>query len=171
MDVFSTMLLYICTSYQCQGKHSALTALRNESHEVTEHLGWYRGKGRAVGQPPEKGCDQRDPVSSPHQDVGRDLKGSQEWKQVCNHGSKRTLSLPTTSPQVPLHNRYEALAVEDQSVDDAGVDPSTPEESRRTERPAPCITTTSTRKKRRVTFAGDSSEGNRGSNTLGRPFS
>jgi len=40
-------------------------------------------------------------------------------------------------------------------VDDAGVNPSTPEELRRTERPNPCITTTSTRKKR-VIGVGDS---------------
>jgi len=39
------------------------------------------------GQPPEKGCGQGDPVSSPHQEVGRDLKGSGECKQVCNWGS------------------------------------------------------------------------------------
>jgi len=78
------------------------------------------------GHPPETGCDQRDPVSFPHEDVGRVLKGNGEWKQVHNRGSKRTLSLPTTPLQVPLHNRYEALAVEDQSVDDVGVDPPTP---------------------------------------------
>jgi len=57
---------------------------------------------------------------------------------------------------VPLHNRYEALAVEDQSVDDMDVNPSAPEEMWRTERPTPCITTTSTTKKRRVILVGDS---------------
>ena len=106
-------------------------------------------------QPPEKGRDQRDPVSS-HQNVGRVLKGSSKWKQVHNQGSIWTLSLPTTPPQVPLYNRYEGLAVEYQSVDDVGVDPSTPEELRRPERPTPHITTTSTKKKRQVIVAGRS---------------
>jgi len=87
------------------------------------------------GQPPENARDQRDPISSRHQDVGRVLKGSGEWKQVHNRGSKQTLSLPTTPPQMPLHNRCEALAVE--SVDDAGVDPSTPQELPRPEGPTP----------------------------------
>ena len=99
-------------------------------------------------QPPEKGCGQRERVSSPHQEVGRDLKGSSEWKQVLRQGSRRTLSLPTM--------RYEALAVEDWSVDDVGVNPSAPEELWRTARPTPCITTTSKRKKRRVIVVGDS---------------
>jgi len=33
------------------------------------------------GQPPEKGCHQRDPVSSSHQDVGRDLKEAERGKK------------------------------------------------------------------------------------------
>jgi len=82
------------------------------------------------GQPPEKGRDQRDPVSSLHQDEGRVLKGSGEWKQVHGRGGKRTISLLTEPPQVLLHNGCEALAVEVQSVDDVGVDPSTLEELR-----------------------------------------
>jgi len=61
------------------------------------------------GQPPEKDYEQRDPVSSPHQHVGRVLKGSSEWKKVHNRGSKWTLSLPAIPLQVPLHNRYEGL--------------------------------------------------------------
>ena len=64
--------------------------------------------------------------------------------------------MPTTSPQVPLHNRYEALAVEDKAVDGAGVDPSTSEEAQRSEGPPSRITTSSTRRKRRVIVVGDS---------------
>jgi len=41
-------------------------------------------------------------------------------------------------------------------VDNVGVNPSAPEESWRTKRPTPCITTISTRKKRRVIVVGDS---------------
>jgi len=40
------------------------------------------------GQPPEKGCGQRDLVSSPNQKAGRDFKGCGEWKQVRSRGSK-----------------------------------------------------------------------------------
>jgi len=64
--------------------------------------------------------------------------------------------LPTTSPQEPLHNRYEALGVEDKTVDGAGVDPSTSEEAQRSETPPSRITTSSTRRKRRVIVVGDS---------------
>jgi len=64
--------------------------------------------------------------------------------------------LPITSPQVPLHNRYEALDVEDKVMDGAGVDPSTSEEAQRSEGPPSRITTSSKRKKRRVIVVGDS---------------
>jgi len=57
---------------------------------------------------------------------------------------------------VSLHNRYEALDVEHQSVDNVGVDPSTTEELQRPAIPTPHITTTSTRKKRWVIVVGDS---------------
>jgi len=58
--------------------------------------------------------------------------------------------------QVPLQNRYEALATEDQSVDSVGFDPSTPQQLQRQERPNSRITTTSTRKKRQVIVVGPS---------------
>jgi len=90
------------------------------------------------GRPAAIACGRRDQVS-PHQETGRDLKGNIEWKQVCNQGSKRTLSLPTTPPQVPLHNRYEALAVDDWSVEDVNVNPYAPEELQRTERLTPVL--------------------------------
>jgi len=57
---------------------------------------------------------------------------------------------------VPLHDRYEYLVVEDWSLDDTGVNPPAPVELWRTENLTPCITSTSTRKKRRVTVVGDS---------------
>jgi len=50
------------------------------------------------GQPPEKGCDQRDPVSSPHQDLGKVLKGSSEWKQVLKGQQVNLLLAHHTSP-------------------------------------------------------------------------
>ncbi|KAK4832299.1 hypothetical protein QYF61_021698 [Mycteria americana] len=87
---------------------------------------------------------------------GKQRVGSSEWKQVHKQSSKRMPSLPTTPPQVPLHDRYKALEMEDQSVDDEDVNPSTPEEQPRPERHTPCITTTSTRKKRHVIIVEDS---------------
>ena len=46
-------------------------------------------------------------------------------------------SLPTSPSQVPLYNRYEALDVEGQSIDDVDDGPSTPEVLPRSERPTP----------------------------------
>jgi len=46
--------------------------------------------------------------------------------------------------------------VEDKTVDGAGVDPSTSEEAQRSEGPPSHITTSSTRRKRRITVVGDS---------------
>jgi len=67
---------------------------------------------------------------------------------------------------VPLYNRYEVLDVEGQPMDDVDDYPSTAEVLPRSERPMPCITTTSMRKQRRVIVVGDfPSEGNTGSNT------
>jgi len=107
-------------------------------------------------QPVKKARDQRALVISPHQAEGRDAKVNSEWKRVRNRGRRRTLPLPTTSPQVPLHNRYEALDVEDKTVDGAGVDPSTSKEAQRSEGPPSHITTSSTRRKRQVIAVGDS---------------
>jgi len=99
-------------------------------------------------QPVKKAWDQRALVTSPHRAEGRDAKENSEWKRVRNQGRRRTLPLPTTSPQVSLHNRYEALDVEDRTVDGAGIDPSTSEEAQRSEGPPSRITTSSTRRKR-----------------------
>ncbi|GAB0209336.1 hypothetical protein GRJ2_003399300 [Grus japonensis] len=99
------------------------------------------------GQTPDKTQDQGDPVSFPCQDEGSSLKERSEWRQIHARGSRQTSSLPTSPSQVPLYNRYEALAVEGQLMDDVDDGPSTPEMSPRSERPTPHIMTTSTRKK------------------------
>ncbi|GAB0179564.1 hypothetical protein GRJ2_000421700 [Grus japonensis] len=49
--------------------------------------------------------------------------------------------------KVPLYNMFEALDMEGQSMEDMDDSPSTPEVLPRSERPTPCIMTTSTRKK------------------------
>lgn len=108
-------------------------------------------------QPPEKKQDQRDPVSSPCQAEGSSLKERSEQKQVRAQGGRQTPSLPTSPySQVPLYNRFEGLDVEGQSMDDVDDGPPTPEVLPRSERPTPCITTNSMRKKRRVIVVGDS---------------
>ena len=56
---------------------------------------------------------------------------------------------------MPLHNRYEALEVEGQSMEDGDDSLSTPEVSPRSERTS-CINTTPTRKRRWVIVVGDS---------------
>ncbi|KAK4825626.1 hypothetical protein QYF61_001306 [Mycteria americana] len=58
--------------------------------------------------------------------------------------------------QVPLHNRYEALEVEGQSMEDGDDGPSIPEVSPRSERQTFHINITSARKRRQVIVVGDS---------------
>jgi len=52
-----------------------------------------------LGQPPEKGCDQRDPVSSPHHNVGRVLKGNGKWEQVHSQVASEPSSCPPRLPR------------------------------------------------------------------------
>ncbi|KAK4806851.1 hypothetical protein QYF61_012572 [Mycteria americana] len=52
--------------------------------------------------------------------------------------------------EVPLYNRYEALELEGQSMEDGDDSPSTPEVSRRPEERTSRINTTSTRKRRQL---------------------
>jgi len=152
--------------YQVDNLLSLVAELREEVdrlrsvRESEQEIDWWSHALTSLkpeqGQPPEKAHDQSNPVSSIHQDVGRVLKGSSKWKQVHNRGRKRTLSLPAMPPQMPLHNQYKALALEDQSVDNVGVNPSIPEELPRPERTSRRITTTFTRKKRQVIVVEDS---------------
>ena len=95
-------------------------------------------------QPQEKKQDQGDPVLSSHQTEDSSLKERSEWKQVHIWDSRQTPFLTTSPSQVPL---YEALNVEDQSMDDVDDGPSTPEVLQRSERPTPSIMTTSMRNK------------------------
>jgi len=68
--------------------------------------------------------------------------------EVHLQGGRQTTSLPTSPSQVPLYNRYEALDVEGQSMDEVDDGLSTLEVLPRSEVPIPCITTSCTRKKR-----------------------
>ncbi|KAK4806806.1 hypothetical protein QYF61_005602 [Mycteria americana] len=61
-----------------------------------------------------------------------------------------------SSHSVPLYNRYEALEVEGQSMEDGDDSLSTPEVSPSAEERTSHLTTTSTRKRRRVIVVGDS---------------
>ncbi|KAK4810861.1 hypothetical protein QYF61_008833 [Mycteria americana] len=146
----------LCLVAELREDVDRLRSIRESEQEIDWWNHTLTSQKHEQRQPPEKAPDQRDSVPSSHQDVGRDLRGSSEWKQVHKQGSKRMPSLPATPPQVPLHNRYKALEVEDQSVDNEDVNPSTPEERPRPERHTPRITTTSTKKKRCVIVVGDS---------------
>ncbi|KAK4813363.1 hypothetical protein QYF61_003562 [Mycteria americana] len=86
---------------------------------------------------------------------GSSSKEESEWRRVHAHGGRRTPSLPTSPPQVPLYNRYEALEVEGQEMEYGDDSLSTPEVSPRSEERTSCINTTSTRKRRRVIVVGD----------------
>ncbi|KAK4816772.1 hypothetical protein QYF61_022770 [Mycteria americana] len=87
---------------------------------------------------------------------GSSSKEESEWRRVHARGGRRSPSLPTSPPQVPLYNRDEALEVEGQAMEDGDDSPSTPEVSPRSEERTSRINTTSRRKRRRVIVVGDS---------------
>jgi len=138
----------LCLVAELREEVDRLWSIREAEQEIDWWSRALTTQERSQEQPVKKAWDQRALVTSPHQAEGRDTKENSGWQQVRNRGRRRTLPLPTTSPQVPLHNRYEALDVEDKAVDGAGVDPSTLEEAQRSEGPPSCITTSSTRRKR-----------------------
>lgn len=76
--------------------------------------------------PPDNTQDQADPVSSPLQTEGSSLNKRSERRQGHAQGSRRTPSLPISLSQVPLYNRYKALDMEGQSMEDVDDGQSTP---------------------------------------------
>lgn len=111
---------------------------------------WHRN--RNVHQTEKQ--DQGSAASSPHHGQGGLvsrwtclLKERSHWRQVYTSDSRQTLSLPSL---VPFYNRYKALGVEGQTIDDVDDGPSAPEVLLRSERFTPCNTNTSMRKKRQV---------------------
>ncbi|KAK4815791.1 hypothetical protein QYF61_007231 [Mycteria americana] len=92
--------------------------------------------------------------------ITRHVENNQGIKP-SQHGFRKGRSCLTNlisffTRHVPLHNRYEALEVAGQSVEDGDDSPSTPEVSPRSEERTSRLTTTFTRKKRRVIVVGDS---------------
>jgi len=138
----------LCLMAELREEVDRLRSIRKAEQEIS----WWSHAlitQESTQEPPvKKAWDQRALVTSPHQAERREARENSEWKRVRNQGRRRTLPLPTTSPQVPLRNRYEALDVEDKAVDGAGVDPSTSEEAQRSEGPPSRITTSSKRRKR-----------------------
>jgi len=63
-------------------------------------------------QPPEKTQEQGYPVSFSHQAEGSSLMEKSEWRQAHAWGGRQSSALPSSSSQVLLYNRYEALDVE-----------------------------------------------------------
>ena len=109
-----------------------------ELQEEVERLRSIRKAGKETGGamlcPPEAGtgtaaATSKNPRSRgscipPNRTEGSSSKEESEWRQVHARGGKRTPSLPTWPSQVPLYNRYEALEVEGQSMEDVDDGPS-----------------------------------------------
>lgn len=95
-----------------------------------------------------------DPLPSCHQAEGEDSRDKGEWSQIPPRRGKRNLSRPPSPSQLPLRNRYEALEIEDQAIEDGGADPSSEMHSAR--HSPPRLRTSSTKKERRVIVVGDS---------------
>ena len=93
------------------------------------------------------------PLPSCHQ-AGGDLRDGGEWIRVPARGGRRIPSRSPSPSQLPLHNRYGALELEDRVNEDQGVDEALSREVPRLSRAAPRILTAS--EKRRVIVVGDS---------------
>ncbi|PKU46942.1 suppression of tumorigenicity 5 [Limosa lapponica baueri] len=115
-------------------------------------------KGSAILREKETGealREEKDPVSSPSQAKGGCLDNNNEWRKVHGQGSKGIPPLPTAPCPVPLKNRYEALVEEGQLSENVDDDQPT-SQIRQSKKRTPWITTTPTRRKRRVIVVGDS---------------
>ncbi|GAB0206304.1 hypothetical protein GRJ2_003096000 [Grus japonensis] len=140
-----------------------LLSLMAELHEEVEMLRSIREAEREIdwwsqalpslrqkqGQLTDRNQGEGGPVSSPCQAEGSSLKGRSEWKQVhARHGRQTFSYSPTSSSEVPLYNRYKALAVEGHSKEDMDDSQATPEVAPRPKRPMPHVMTSPTKKKR-----------------------
>ena len=138
-----------------------LRSIREAERERERERDWWSqalpSRRQKQGQPPDRTQGEGHPASSPCQAEGSSLERRSEWRQGRTwRGRQTSSSLPTSPSQVPLYNRYEALAVEGHSKEDMDDSRATPEVSARPEGPTPCIVTTSTKKQRRVLLVGDS---------------
>lgn len=88
--------------------------------------------------------DKGDPVTSPYQAEGSDLRNRGEWRQVGAQGIIGSSSLSTLASQVPLQSICEALELERQGHDEVVDDPPVPPRSGQL---IPCVMTTSMKKK------------------------
>ncbi|KGL89130.1 hypothetical protein N301_03229, partial [Charadrius vociferus] len=95
-----------------------------------------------------------DPLPSCHQAEGGDLRDKGEWSQIPPWRGKRNPSQPPSPSQLPLHNRYGALEIEDNATEDGEDDPTS--ELPRASHSPPRLRTSSTKKGRKVIVVGDS---------------
>ena len=95
-----------------------------------------------------------DPLPCHDRNERANLRAEEEWHQVPARRCGRPPSRPTSVPQVPLCNRFEALKLEGAVVEgEVGeLPPSVPKRRH----PAPRLITASSRKERRVIVIGDS---------------
>ena len=82
------------------------------------------------------------------------LREEEEWKRIPARRSGRPPSRPSSAPQVPLQNRFEALNLEGEVSE--GVEGGPPVRLPRAKRSTPRLKTASARKDRRVVVIGDS---------------
>ncbi|KAK4826358.1 hypothetical protein QYF61_007952 [Mycteria americana] len=122
---------------ELQEEVERLRSIRESEKEIDWWIHALPSLRQEQEQPPERKQDQGDAVSSPHQAEDSSLKERSEWRQVHARGGRRTPSLPILPSQVFLYNRYEALDVEGQSMDDVDESPSTPEVLPGSGRPTP----------------------------------
>ena len=77
-----------------------------------------------------------------HSQVGTgNLKDSEGWKEVPVQGNKRTASQPVPPSQVPLHNTYEALELQELGDVDVGESPSVQVRLPKASQSVPCFAT------------------------------
>lgn len=86
---------------------------KEEIHQLHCALAFLRQEQR-----PERNPDQERRVTSPCQAEGGRSEGRGKWRQVLARRNGQKLSLCTSLSQVPLYNRYEALDVVGESMDD-----------------------------------------------------
>ncbi|KFP01907.1 hypothetical protein N300_09057, partial [Calypte anna] len=124
-----------------------LRSIRDSEREID----WW---SHTLSTPKEYQKETVKPCPSSPQAVDANQEDGGEWKQVCHRRGKRMPSQPPPHPRVPLENRYEALDSENQAEDRQEEDlsersPARPPSTRR-------VTTSATKKKRRVTVVRDS---------------
>ncbi|PKU42578.1 death-associated protein 1 [Limosa lapponica baueri] len=87
------------------------------------------------------------PVGTPGQAEDKSINEKSEWKQVCGRGTRKFPTLPTSSCEVPLRNRYEVLLKNGQLSEEVGKEHPITQMPPKPKKHTPQITTTPSKKK------------------------